>query len=1165
MVDLNNANSNDPSYQSVGSKHSYATDSDIRHSDQKDSCSDARELLECLFNATTAPIVVFDNKGVLLYANSQFNEFFGFADASKQEWVLFNDQDQAVVHYNSKSIDPPTFKSPACFNGYFTDFNNNNKKSIATFTFSPVYSNSSEYLGFWGILTVGSSIVSTLSIVLCFNLALQELLKSTGQAIVLLDSQRRVISFNSSCWQKYGFNSDVIDVGTDFEQVIRFWGSISKQSGDYIDQAIANLQQNEHFAVEILQNIADNLPLWVNMHHYPFPDGMVVRTYTNISDAKHAELQIKQNEENLLEFFNNLSELLFVIDFNGNIINVSQTVLSQTGYSIDELKHKNVLLLYSDEHKQEALKVFQSMVEGKVDVCTLPLKTKQGTLLEVETRTRTGSWNGKPAIFGVAITRTFEALRESESKYRSLIENSHDGIFIVQNDCFVFVNDALCQMLDIQRDELEGMFFTNILAPELRQYALEQHQKRIGGHKVFNRFDASLVNPKNHKRIECKMSVGQIIFNGLPATMGTIHDMTEEVLAQAKIKRNEQFLQAVLSLSPLGISVRSNTGKLLLYNPAWQKIWAIPTESIIKDMTTERESFRLDYRDNYASEWWEDIARIYSQGGSLVIPEMRLLGLREGSAKWVSQYFYAINNDDGKVDRVVIITQDITTRMLNELALKESQEHYSILLDAVGKSGVGLAMVKIEENSPIVIFANNALYKLLEYPPNELIGMSIYNLIKVDHISMVKDRVALWQSGINVPDVIEAEVVTKFGRVIPVEALPKPTVFNNHEVTVTLVRDISERKTLEEERIKLSKLESLGVLAGGIAHDFNNLLTSILGYTNLMQLDAPDIYTDYLDNIELAIQQASRLTQQLLTFAKGGHPVKKLSKIEEIIRRETEFALLGSSITYNISSNNPWLANIDQGQIAQVIHNVVINAKQSMPQGGNIDINIANIQADKQKFLAISVTDHGVGIRKEHIAKIFDPYFSTKPTGSGLGLAICHSIIVKHNGKITVKSVPGVGTTFNIWLPASDTSDIEHKEINSSDANLDLSNLRVLVMDDEPTIRDFLVKSLERYNCIVTACKNGEEAISIYSQSILKQNVFDIVILDLTIPGSMGGVETIQKLLEIDPGVQAIAASGYSTDPAVSNYEEYGFKNAVAKPFNIQSLIRTILAVTAES
>ncbi|MBE9546567.1 MAG: response regulator, partial [Proteobacteria bacterium] len=381
---------------------------------------------------------------------------------------------------------------------------------------------------------------------------------------------------------------------------------------------------------------------------------------------------------------------------------------------------------------------------------------------------------------------------------------------------------------------------------------------------------------------------------------------------------------------------------------------------------------------------------------------------------------------------------------------------------------------------------------------------------------------------------------------------------------VLVFQDITEKRKTEEELLKTQKLESIGLLAGGIAHDFNNVLTAIIGNISLAKMYAKpgDKIFERLEETEKASLGAKDLTQQLLTFSKGGEPIKKTVAFLELISDSAGFALRGANVRCEFSMpDDLWPVEVDEGQMGQVINNLIINASQAMPEGGIIKVRAENmiigpinvLPLKPGRYIKISIQDRGIGIQKEHLSRIFDPYFTTKQKGTGLGLTTVYSIIDKHDGHITAESELGVGTTFHIYLPASGKEITKSKDMET---HILTGKGKILVMDDEEIVRDIVGEMLKHLGYEVAFAEDGAEAIEMYRNS-----PFDVVMMDLTIPGGMGGKEAIKKLLEIDPGARAIVSSGYSNDPVMANFEKYGFAGVVSKPYKIEELGKALYKV----
>jgi CheY-like chemotaxis protein len=378
-----------------------------------------------------------------------------------------------------------------------------------------------------------------------------------------------------------------------------------------------------------------------------------------------------------------------------------------------------------------------------------------------------------------------------------------------------------------------------------------------------------------------------------------------------------------------------------------------------------------------------------------------------------------------------------------------------------------------------------------------------------------------------------------------------------------------QRETvLEAELQRATRLESLGLLAGGIAHDFNNLLTVVIGNLSMVTLGS-NLDRDAREHVHAASRATMRardLTQQLLTFAKGGSPVRTALSLPDLVQEVAEFVLRGTGVDCEFSfSTNLWPAHVDKGQISQVVQNLVINAVQSMPGGGHIRIDLLNEEVTPGasrllapgRYLHMIIADSGTGIAPEVLPRIFDPYFTTKKTGNGIGLATVYSIVRKHGGHITVDSVLGTGTTFHLRLPASDEAPTtaEPRVLTTNTATL---SGRVLLMDDEADIRRLATQMMQHLGLEVHSVADGGAAAEEYARALRDGRRYDLVVLDLTIPGGMGGLQALTRLREIDPEVCAIVSSGYSEDEVMASYRSHGFRAMVPKPYGIDELARAL-------
>ncbi|MBN2644283.1 MAG: response regulator [Desulfuromonadaceae bacterium] len=372
--------------------------------------------------------------------------------------------------------------------------------------------------------------------------------------------------------------------------------------------------------------------------------------------------------------------------------------------------------------------------------------------------------------------------------------------------------------------------------------------------------------------------------------------------------------------------------------------------------------------------------------------------------------------------------------------------------------------------------------------------------------------------------------------------------------------DVNERKRAEELFLRNSKLESLGLLAGGIAHDFNNILAAIIGNLSLAraQMSNPQKLAKRLTDAEAAATRAKDLSMQLLTFARGGAPIKKVIYLKYLIREAAQFAIHGTTVSCEFFlADDLWPVMADSGQISQVLHNLALNAVQATPEGGKLTIRAQNVAPPPggTRWVEVALADTGTGIPADLLPKIFDPYYSTKPQGSGLGLATCHAILQKHGGNISVESTLGQGSVFRIRLPTAEEDAIPDAFL---DSKVHHGQGQILVMDDEAAVRDIAQASLEELGYSVECAADGGMASELYRRRMAEGNPFAAVILDLTVPSGIGGKEALAHLREIDPQVKAIVSSGYASDPVIANYREYGFSAVLSKPYQLEELSKVL-------
>lgn len=528
----------------------------------------------------------------------------------------------------------------------------------------------------------------------------------------------------------------------------------------------------------------------------------------------------------------------------------------------------------------------------------------------------------------------------------------------------------------------------------------------------------------------------------------------------------------------------------------------------------------------------------------------------------------------------VAMVRDVTERKRFEKEIAAEKESLAVTLRSIGD---GVITTDVHGR---ILMMNNEAERLTGCSSQEAVNKplkSVFNVV-VDLAAQAKAQQSGYRNEaqsilLNLPE--NATLVSRDGSERIIEEVASPIRDNKNEVAgvVLVFRDITERQRAEAERRKAETLEQLGLLAGGIAHDFNNLLTAIIGNISLASLLLPpdDEMATRLVDAKNASMRARDLAQQLLTFARGGAPIKKTTSIGKLIQDTVSFSLRGSHSRSEFTFGaDLWPAEIDPGQISQVIANLVVNADQAMPNGGTLHVSCENFRYSSTTaptipdlapgdYIRISIRDEGVGIPEQYLKRIFDPYFTTKPKGNGLGLATTYSIIRSHNGLITVKSEVHAGSTFNVYLPAALHQQLPVVDQPSTFTQAMTGSGRVLVVDDEEAIRALVEFTLTRLGYQVSQAATALEGVNLYREKFESGERFDAVILDLTLPGGMGGKEALKKLIEIDPTVNAIVSSGYATDATMSRYQDFGFRGVIAKPYEAAELGKIVHEVIESS
>lgn len=645
-------------------------------------------------------------------------------------------------------------------------------------------------------------------------------------------------------------------------------------------------------------------------------------------------------------------------------------------------------------------------------------------------------------------------------------------------------------------------------------------------------------------------------------------DKLEEKVAERtrKLEENKNYLQSIFDAPSEAIILHDvDSGAILDVNQATLKMFGFTRKESVQLTPPDFSSGEYPYNQKEA----EKKIQLAIHDGPQTF---EWLSKRKNGQLFWTETSLTLTEFNGQ-SYVIAVVRDIDEKKKAAQVLAAEQERLAVTLRSIGDG-----VITTDTEGKIVLL-NKAAENLTGWSNEDARGKKsseIFNIINERTREQCKnpaDRVL--ERGQTVGLSQNIALITKNGVQKSIADSAAPIRDRESKIigVVLVFRDITNEKKREEELLKIRKLESVGILAGGIAHDFNNILSAILGNLELASHLVGEYHkiSPLLANAQKASSRAAKLTQQLLTFAKGGEPVKETTSLPQLIQDSADFVLRGSPVSCSYDfADDLHQVDVDTGQMSQVIQNIVINAQQSMPEGGSIKISCANVLNGVAEtilcmytgtFVKIIIQDKGTGIPATIIDKIFDPYFSTKQLGNGLGLAICHSIISKHDGHITVQSTPGKGTTFTIYLPASDKTGTTAAD-NTTNTHLSPSEpARVMVMDDDAMLRDIAGAQLEHLGHEVVVVPDGDTAIERYKELLNTGKHIDIIIMDLTIPGGMGGQEAVQHILNIDPDAKVIVASGYSNDPVMADCKKYGFSASVAKPFDLKELQKAISSV----
>ncbi|MDA8422108.1 MAG: PAS domain S-box protein [Nitrospiraceae bacterium] len=985
--------------------------------------------------------------------------------------------------------------------------------------------------------------------------------------VLLIDLEGNLLDFNEAAHRQLGYSRE------EFAK-LRLSEVDAIQSPGEIQRSIADALAKGWAEFEVVHKTKQGEPRNVHVISQVLVlSGKTVfhTIWRDITDRKRAQDAVRRSEEKYRTLFDNTPLGAVIVDMDRRIVDCNVAFQKMLGYSLAELKTMTVPQISHADDDLATRGHYRAMINGDIDSFTMEKRhiRKDGRILWTNlTGTVIRDDQGKPQyLFGI-VEDISERKKTKESLllFRNLLNQSNDAIFV--NDPaagrFLIVNDKACGNLGYSSTELLAKRTMDIEAtfPDQASWDAHVNEVKSRGYMIFE---------GKHKRqggalFPVEVNVTYMTAGDRDYMVAVARDISERKLSEQALRLSEERLSKAQKMAHVGNWEWDLVTNQLYWSDEVYRIYGVDPATFVPTFDAVGKAMHTGDREPFANAVHAAIyeRKHFEMDYRLIRPD--------GTERTVHTIGKVTYDSAGKPLIKSGTVQDITEQKQAEEKLRQSEEFARNILNTVDEG-----FIVIDRDFRIQT-ANKAYCSQAGRTSDEVVGRHCY---EISHGALrpcyeENEECAVrrvFETG--KPHTTLHRHRDAKGSILYVETKAFPIQVSSGTVTsvIETVTNITEKHLLEEERLKTQKLEAIGTLAGGIAHDFNNLLQGVFGYISMakIKIDQKARSLAMLEQAEKALHMSVSLTKQLLTFSKGGKPVTRKMDVLPAVENAVKFALSGSSVDYRITADKGLRSvEADEGQVGQVIQNIVLNADQAMPLGGMIAITLKNVRAPrpglppaltKGDYVEIVVQDSGIGISEQYLQKIFDPYFTTKEKGSGLGLATSYSIIRNHGGVIAVASVVGKGTTFSVYLPAVEA---KAKSVEAPAVPPSGRKGRILVMDDEELIRDIVGEMMRVAGHVAEFAEQGESAIAKYRAAKDSGNPFDIVILDLTIRGGLGGKETIKRLRELDPGVKAIVSSGFSEDSIVADHRTYGFAACLMKPYEFEELRDTLNALLSD-